>query len=67
MDFIWLIVLAALGIAMMCKPKLLWRIDHMFTVKNGEPSDLYIALMRIGGVAFLLSALGIGAYVLIGM
>lgn len=67
MDFIWIIVLAALGIAMIVKLEILWKIEHIFTVKNGEPSDLYITLMRIGGVVFLLSAIGIGAYVLIGM
>ena len=64
MDFIWIIVLAALGIAMIVKPEVLWKIEHILSVKNGEPSDLYITLMRIGGVVFLFSAIGIGAYVL---
>lgn len=39
MDFIWIIVLAALGIAMIVKPEILWKIEHIFTVKNGEPYD----------------------------
>ncbi len=62
MDFLWVIVLAALGIAMIAKPELLWKIEHIFTVKNGEPTDLYITIMRIGGALFLLAAIGIGIY-----
>ena len=66
MDFIWVVVLALLGVAMMLKPEVLWKIEHLLTVKNGEPSDLYITLMRAGGALFLLVAIGVGAYALMG-
>lgn len=38
---------------MLINPKLLWKIEYIFTVKDGEPTELYIALMRLGGVVFL--------------
>lgn len=56
MDYIWLFLLFILGIMMIVKPELLWRIEHIFTVKNGEPSDLYITLMRIGGLFFIIAS-----------
>lgn len=61
MDYIWVILLIALGLAMLIKPEILWRIEHMLTVKNGEPTELYLALMRIGGIFFA----GAGIVVLI--
>lgn len=64
MNILWLIVLAALGIFMLIKPELLWKLEHLFTVKGGEPSELYLALMRIGGAFFLLGALVAGIVLL---
>ncbi|MEE0680791.1 MAG: DUF6199 family natural product biosynthesis protein [Candidatus Gastranaerophilaceae bacterium] len=61
MDYIWVILLIVLGLAMLIKPEILWRIEHMLTVKNGEPTELYLALMRIGGIFFA----GAGIVVLI--
>lgn len=37
------------------KPGLLWRIEHVFTVKDGEPTELYLALMRLGGGFFIIA------------
>ena len=53
MDYIWIVVLIILGLAMLLKPEILWKIENIFTVKNGEPTDLYLALMRIGGIFFI--------------
>lgn len=52
MDCLWVVLLIALGLAMLVKPEFLWRIEHLFTVKNGEPTELYLLLMRVGGVFF---------------
>ena len=52
MDYIWAVVLLALGLAMLFKPKLLWKIEQLFTVRGGEPTELYLVLMRIGGLFF---------------
>ena len=51
-----LLFLLILGILMLFKPELLWKIEHMFTVKNGEPTELYLAFMRVGGVFFLIAS-----------
>lgn len=61
MDYIWIVVLILLGFAMLLKPEILWKIEHIFTVKNGEPTDLYLTLMRLGGIFFI----GAGIIVLI--
>ena len=52
MDYIWAVVLLALGLAMLFRPKLLWKIEQLFTVRGGEPTELYLALMKIGGLFF---------------
>lgn len=51
--YLWVIVLILLGSAMLLKPEFLWKIEHMFTVKNGEPTDLYLTFMRLGGIFFI--------------
>ena len=58
-----LLFLLILGILMLFKPELLWKIEHMFTVKNGEPTELYLALMRVGGVFFLIASVVMLVYV----
>lgn len=61
MDYIWIVVLVLLGFAMLLKPEIIWKIEHIFTVKNGEPTDLHLTLMRLGGIFFI----GAGIIVLI--
>ena len=58
-----LLFLLILGILMLFKPELLWKIEHMFTVKNGEPTELYLAFMRVGGVYFLIASVVMLVYV----
>lgn len=53
MDYIWVAVLILLGFAMLLKPEILWKIENIFTVKNGEPTELYLTLMRLGGIFFI--------------
>ena len=62
MDYLWLLALLILGGCMLCYPKTLWKIENLLTVKNGEPSELYLFLMRIGGVFFILCSVGIAIY-----
>lgn len=56
MEYLGLIALFVLAIMMFWKPELLWKIEHLFSVKGGEPTDFYLSMMRIGGVVFALSA-----------
>ena len=64
MDYVWLFLLFLLGIMMLIKPEFLWKIEHIFTVKNGEPTDLYMVLMRIGGAFFLIASIIFVIYLL---
>ena len=49
-----------LGIAAVCKPRLFWTIGHFWSVKDGEPTELYLILQRIiGGVAFVIGVAGV--------
>lgn len=42
------------GVVMIKNPRFVWRVEHFFTVKDGEPTDLYINIVRvIGGVCIL--------------
>lgn len=56
MGYISLIAMLILGLAMTWRPKLLWKIENMFSVKGGEPTELYLIFMRLGGVFITLTA-----------
>ena len=49
--------LVILVIFMIFKPELLWKIEHFFSVKGGEPTDLYLGLMRVAGVFFFIASI----------
>lgn len=51
------ILLMALGLFMTFKTELAWKAEHFLTVKDGEPSDLYIVITKIGGILFTLVGL----------
>ena len=51
-----LAALFVLGVLMFWKPELLWKIEHLFSVKGGEPTDFYLSKTRIGGVIFTVIA-----------
>lgn len=57
MIYFYLVILFILGALMICKPELLWKIEYMFTVKDGEPTELYITLMRLFGVFLILCSI----------
>lgn len=56
---VWLVVLVlVMGIVMMANPELVFKIDHFFLVKDGEPTEFYITKTRLLGVVlFLISFL----------
>lgn len=56
MKYVELIALFVLGVLMFWKPELLWKIEHLFSVKGGEPTDFYLSKTRIGGVLFAVIA-----------
>ena len=56
MVYLGLIAVLVLGVLMFCRPEWLWKLEHLFSVKGGEPTDFYLAKMRIAGVIFVLIA-----------
>ena len=56
MGYFGLLAVLALGILMFVKPEWLWKLEHLLSVKGGEPTDFYLAKMRIAGVVFVLIA-----------
>ena len=52
-----IVFLFAVGILMIGKPEVFWKIEHFLTVREGKPSELYLAIVRISGVACILFAL----------
>ena len=57
MEYVWIVVLLLLGIAMVRRPEQLWKIEHFWDVKNGEPSELYISLMRVMGTFCIIGSI----------
>ena len=64
MGYVSLIVLLLLGILMFVKPELLWKIEHVFSVKGGEPTDFYLSTMRVCGVIMAVIAVIMAVYIL---
>ena len=56
MDFLWIILLFLIGLVAVIWPDKLWKLEHFLTVKNGEPSEFYLAVSRVAGVFFMLAA-----------
>ena len=56
MEYMGLVALFILGILMFIKPEWLWKLEHLFSVKGGEPTDFYLSMTRIGGVVFTVLA-----------
>ncbi|MBS6517500.1 MAG: nickel ABC transporter permease [Clostridium sp.] len=65
MTYLWLLIVIVLSVLMIFNPELLWKIEHIFTVKDGEPTELYLGLMRTGGVFLLLYSIGLLIYSLV--
>lgn len=57
MERMWVLVLLVIGVMMLCKPKLMFRIETLLTVKGGEPTELYLILMRLGGLFFIICSI----------
>lgn len=62
MEYIGLLLLLLLGVLMFLKPELLWSLEHLFSVKGGEPTDFYLTIMRLSGVLFVIIAVIVAIY-----
>ena len=57
MTYLVVALLVAIGIFFTIKPNTVWKYNHYFTVKDGEPSDLYLICVRLTGVLFIILGL----------
>lgn len=55
---VWVFLLVS-GIIMIVKPMFVWKVDHFLSVKDGEPTELYIQLTRLfGGICIVVAVIG---------
>ncbi len=50
------IIILVLGLLMLIRPDIIWKIEHFLSVKNGEPTEWYLAITRIIGLGFIFIA-----------
>ena len=48
-------IIIVLGAFMIFKTELLWKIETFLTVKNGEPTDFYLAMNRLAGLVLIIA------------
>ena len=49
-----IIFILGAGILMLTRPYIFWKIEHFLTVRDGKPSHLYLAIVRVCGLACIL-------------
>ncbi len=50
------LVLLLLGIFFVAAPETVWQLRHMFTVRNGEPTNFALWSIRFSGILLLIAA-----------
>ena len=61
------ILFLVLGIFCVATPETIWQLQHMFTVKDGEPTTFALISIRVSGVLFLLLSAAILLAMLFGI
>lgn len=66
MELLFICLLFAVGIFLVLKPEVVWRMEHPFLSAMGyEPSDISIAILRvIGALLFLAAFIGLVLFLL---
>ena len=47
------IVVLIMGIINLTKPELAWKLKHLLTVRDGEPTEYFLVSARISGVVLV--------------
>ncbi|MDO4296480.1 MAG: hypothetical protein Q4D90_10035 [bacterium] len=50
------VIIGLLGVAMLAKPDIFWKLECFFRTKSGQPSLWYFRMLRAGGVVFVAAA-----------
>lgn len=66
MDYIWLAFFLFLGVFMLLKPELLWKVENLLTVKGGEPTEFYLSVMRLTGIFAMFCSIVILIHIVLG-
>ena len=61
------VLFLVLGIFCIATPETIWQLQHMFTVRDGEPTDFALISIRVSGVLFLLLSAAIVLSILFGV
>lgn len=64
MELILVLFVFFCGLFMVLFPEYVWELQHMFTVRGGEPTDFYLITTRIGGGIFMFMAIVCGGILL---
>ncbi len=57
MELLFICLLFAVGIFLVLKPEMVWKMEHPFLSAMGyEPSDISIAILRVTGALIFLTA-----------
>lgn len=64
MELILVLFVFFCGLFMALFPEHVWELQHMFTVRGGEPTDFYLITTRIGGGIFMFMAIVCGGILL---
>lgn len=57
------IILLLLGIFMVWKPNLLWKVVHCLSVKDGEPTGFYLYVVKlVGAIGIVIAVVWAAVY-----
>ena len=59
MEYLLVVILIGIGIAMLRNPEAMWKFQTAFTVRGGEPTDLALIAIRVEGALFALVGAGV--------
>ncbi len=58
-NIIYASICAVFGLLSLIKPDLMWKLEHLLTVRDGEPPERYKTYVRVGGVILLIAAVAL--------
>ena len=54
MIYLVFVLLVVLRVFFILKPNTVWKYNHYFSVRDGEPTELYLIFVRLAGVPFVI-------------
>ena len=60
MEILALIFLLPWGLFMLFFPEQVWELQHIFSVRGGEPTDFYLITTRVNGAILIIVSVVLG-------